>query len=254
MEDFEANGLASTSLLGRDASDETGWRVFTLRGWCGLYDLLDTPVCHVSLFEADAFARWRGCRLPTEAEWECVANQAPPQGNLLDTERLHPATVKRCGCRPTFRGLLGVDRQRLYRVSGIQAPSCCAAGCRRPQVYVRSDGFAWRIVRDASESRARDLSQFFSAADAVAVHRNPVPQAKRVRASSQSRPWRGFLSCELPASRSLELCCVTNRMHLESTPTSPYASQQQTRICRETVIATGNCQCWISDTNSSAVT
>src|SRR5262245_58433377 len=77
----------------RDAGNESGWRVFTLRGWCGLDELLETPVCHISLFEADAFARWRGCRLPTEAEWECVAGQVPPHGNLLDTERLHPATA-----------------------------------------------------------------------------------------------------------------------------------------------------------------
>jgi ergothioneine biosynthesis protein EgtB len=75
----------------RDAGDETGWRVFTLRGCYGLSELLDTPVCHVSFFEADAFARWRGGRLPTEAEWEFVSRHAPPQGNLLDTGRLHPA-------------------------------------------------------------------------------------------------------------------------------------------------------------------
>jgi ergothioneine biosynthesis protein EgtB len=77
----------------RDPSDQTGWRVFTLSGWHGLSDLLDTPVCHVSLFEADAFARWRGCRLPTEAEWESVACQEQRQGNLLDSGRLHPATA-----------------------------------------------------------------------------------------------------------------------------------------------------------------
>ena len=77
----------------RDSGDETGWRVFTLRGWHGLFVLLDTPVCHISFFEADAFARWRGCRLPTEAEWESVASQEPRTGNLLDLERLHPAAA-----------------------------------------------------------------------------------------------------------------------------------------------------------------
>jgi len=86
----------------RDASDETGWRVFTLRGWHGLSALLDTPVCHVSFFEADAFARWRGCRLPTEAEWESVACQAPARGNLLQTERLHPSAAKSEGIDQLF--------------------------------------------------------------------------------------------------------------------------------------------------------
>jgi ergothioneine biosynthesis protein EgtB len=77
----------------RDSGDETGWRVFTLRGWHGLSILLDTPVCHISFFEADALARWRGCRLPTEAEWEFVASQEPCTGNLLDTRRMHPAAA-----------------------------------------------------------------------------------------------------------------------------------------------------------------
>jgi ergothioneine biosynthesis protein EgtB len=86
----------------RDSSDVTGWCVFTLKGWHGLADLLDTALCHVSFFEADAFARWRGCRLPTEAEWESAANKERRHGNLLDTGRLHPATANGAGLEQLF--------------------------------------------------------------------------------------------------------------------------------------------------------
>lgn len=86
----------------QDADDAVGWRVFTLRGWTGLSALLDAPVCHISFFEADAFARWRGCRLPMEAEWECVASQSPLRGNLLDTGRLHPARARGAGVQQLF--------------------------------------------------------------------------------------------------------------------------------------------------------
>jgi ergothioneine biosynthesis protein EgtB len=66
------------------------WEVFTLGGLVELDELLATPVCHISYFEADAYARWAGKSLPTEAEWEVAAAAVPVSGNLLEGEKFHP--------------------------------------------------------------------------------------------------------------------------------------------------------------------
>jgi ergothioneine biosynthesis protein EgtB len=71
--------------------DGDRWNVFTLSGLRPMRAA--EPVCHVSLYEAAAFAKWAGKRLPREAEWELAAADVALTGNMLEDERLHPVAA-----------------------------------------------------------------------------------------------------------------------------------------------------------------
>ncbi|WP_246479758.1 ergothioneine biosynthesis protein EgtB [Niveibacterium microcysteis] len=64
------------------------WHIFTLHGE-RLLDA-DEPVCHLSFYEAAAFANWAGARLPTEFEWEAAIGSAACDGHFIEAGRLHP--------------------------------------------------------------------------------------------------------------------------------------------------------------------
>jgi ergothioneine biosynthesis protein EgtB len=55
----------------------------------------EAPVCHVSYFEADAYARWSQARLPTELEWEIAAMTVPVAGHFSEDDVFHPRPSKR---------------------------------------------------------------------------------------------------------------------------------------------------------------
>jgi ergothioneine biosynthesis protein EgtB len=71
--------------------EDDAWYAFTLSGYRAVVDA--EPVTHVSLYEADAYARWAGARLPTEAEWEVAAADASVEGNFMEDGHLHPIPI-----------------------------------------------------------------------------------------------------------------------------------------------------------------
>ena len=81
------------------------WSVFTLSGRRRLNPA--EPLCHLSFYEADAFARWAGKRLPTEAEWETAAEDVPIRGNFADRGHFHPCADASSDATSQLRQMYG---------------------------------------------------------------------------------------------------------------------------------------------------
>lgn len=72
-------------------NEEDEWGIFTLSGVKNLDP--SEPVSHVSFYESDAFSRWKGKRLPTEAEWEHASQGMPIRGNFTEQGGYHPVPL-----------------------------------------------------------------------------------------------------------------------------------------------------------------
>ena len=81
------------------------WHTYTLHGMAELDP--HAPICHVSYFEADAYARWAGARLPTEFEWEFAARGVASDGNFVESGALHPLPAPRLPHGDTPAQMLG---------------------------------------------------------------------------------------------------------------------------------------------------
>ena len=109
-----------------------------------------TPVCHVSYYEADAFARWAGKDLPTEGEWEVAAKS----GALDDAFGMVWQWTR--GAYTPYPGYRGAAR----RARRIQR-----------QVHGQSDGTARLVAGDARGPFARELPQFLLSVGTLAIQR-----------------------------------------------------------------------------------
>ncbi len=167
----EQGGRAPLYWIERDGR----WFEFTLGGLRPLVPR--EPVCHVSYFEADAFARWAGARLPTEAEWEVAAAGQEIEGSFVESEAYHPASAggDADGNRPIVRRSYGNGRKAPIRPTPVIA--------RRPAHWASTTASSCAISTYCAAVRARRPAR--TSATLTAISFPPMPAG-----SSAAFGWR----------------------------------------------------------------
>ena len=166
------------------------WWHFTLAGMRPVDP--NEPLTHISYFEADAYARWAGLRLPTEFEWEVASAGVPLDGQLRRGRAAAPDAAgtrrgrRRRPCRapppPALRRRVGVDAEPVLPVPRLPAAPRRARRIQR-QVHVEPVRAARRELRYEPDARPPDVPQLLPRRRDVAVHRHPArprPVALRI--------------------------------------------------------------------------